>query len=269
MPGRRVKGVAGYREMVLRVGQWKGSDMTESEVLATPRTPESSPSDLTGRTAPMTNSVTPPGAADNPPRRTRTPIKSRWYREVVRSPLISDSVRVLLLVLHEDMSADGFVSVPRTQLAERLNKNPRRIAERFEQAVAAGFLDRTRAGRPTVTAEYKAMLPDAGTKRVRPSSSKPIERLMKPEDERDGADVRMVRIAAPTEVRSSAPSAHAQHGADDRPANYSSSRRRSPQESPGSTSESPFSSKKKDVEPRGGEPQRLGEVFEVMFGRPA
>lgn len=175
----------------------------------------------------------------------KPPLKARWYPEVLRSPLISDSVRVLLIALHDDMNADGFVSVPRKQLAVRLGKTPRRVAERFEQAVAAGFLDRVRAGRPTVTAEYRAMLPNVGTGRVRPSSSKPLDRLTKPKlgaDDRtmsggDGADVRMVRIAAPIEGRTTAPSAHAQHGADDRPANHTATAVEAPKQHPGSTSE--------------------------------
>lgn len=189
----------------------------------------------------MADSLTPPEPTGEHPRR-KPSIKPRWYREVVRSPLISDSVRVLLLVLHEDMAADGFVSVPRKQLAARLGKDPRRIAERIEQAVAAGLLFRLRAGQPGVTAEYRATFPGGRTERVRPSSSKPIERLTKSKDgaddrptsDEDGADVRMVRIAAPIEVRTSASTPHAQHGADDPPANHSATLR---SQRDGSTSE--------------------------------
>lgn len=210
----------------------------------------------------------------------RPPIKGRWYREVLRSPLISDSVRVLLIALHDDMQADGFVSVPRKQLAARLGKNPRRISERFEQAVAAGFLGRVRAGQPTVTAEYRAMLPNANAERVRPSSSKPIERLMQPapaeekaEGDADGrtippalgADVRTVRIAAPMEVRTTAPLPHAQLGADDPPANHSASLRF---QRSGATSELPSSpaQSKRSAEVEPGTTQRRDEAEPVLVG---
>ncbi len=48
MPGRRVKGAAGYRDCHGIVGESTCSDMTEPEVLDAPRAPRSA-SDSTGR----------------------------------------------------------------------------------------------------------------------------------------------------------------------------------------------------------------------------
>ena len=83
-----------------------------------------------------------------------------WAAEVARTPALSDACRVLLLVLAlHHMTAAGEVSVPRKRLAEELGRSERRIAERFEQAVAAGFLTRKRRGQQHVTAVYRACLP--------------------------------------------------------------------------------------------------------------
>lgn len=128
----------------------------------------------------------------------RRGLRARWRAEVVRSPRITDSVRVVLLVLAEHMTDAGYVSVPRSRLAAELNRSPRRITERIEKAREAGFLDVVRRGMPGRTAEYVATMPPDGA---------------------DGRTKQMVRITAPIEVRTGAPSDPAAHGADGGPAN--------------------------------------------------
>lgn len=129
-----------------------------------------------------------------------------------RTPRVGGSTKVLLLLLADHMPESTRVSVPRTKLAEQLGCHPSRITEHLQMAVDAGLLGRVRAGAPGVTAEYVAMLPGQATARVRPASSKPLARLT------DGADDRttdMVRFPDQAMMRTTAPSGHAQHGADD------------------------------------------------------
>jgi len=79
--------------------------------------------------------------------------------EILRASKIPDSVRVVLLVMHDYMTDAGYVSVPRSKLAEILNRSPRRITERIKAAVDAGLLDVIQAGRPGRTARYMAVIP--------------------------------------------------------------------------------------------------------------
>lgn len=106
----------------------------------------------------------------------RDGLRDRWRAEVYRSPLISDSVRVVLLVLADHMTSRGYVSVPRTKLAAKLGRSPRRITERLEKARAAGFLDVVRNGRPGQTAEYVATFPDGADGRTNSDAAQ--DRLM-------------------------------------------------------------------------------------------
>jgi hypothetical protein len=89
-----------------------------------------------------------------------------WRAEVFRSPVITDSVRVLLLAMAEQMGEDGRVSVPRSALAVLLGRQPRRVTERIGLAIDAGFLDRVTTGKPGVTAVYRATLPDGAAGRT-------------------------------------------------------------------------------------------------------
>ena len=89
----------------------------------------------------------------------RGSLRSQWRTEVLASHRITDSVRVLLLLLHEHMNAQGQVSVPRRKLAEYLNKSERRIDERLQRAREAGFLTRKVSGQPGRTAVYLATIP--------------------------------------------------------------------------------------------------------------
>lgn len=85
---------------------------------------------------------------------------TRWEREVRRTGTLGDSSRVLLLVLlSANMDARGVFSVKREVLAEQIGRSSRRVDERLEQAVAAGYLVRMRRGQKGVTSVYRASLP--------------------------------------------------------------------------------------------------------------
>lgn len=86
--------------------------------------------------------------------------RGRWVDAVLRTPLITDAVRVALLALAMDMDDAGRVSVSREDLALRLNKGKARISERLQAAVDAEFLDRVVAGKKGRVAEYLATAPE-------------------------------------------------------------------------------------------------------------
>lgn len=130
--------------------------------------------------------------------RARRGFRDRWRAEVIKTGLISDSVRVVLIVLADSMTDAGYVSVPRAKLAELVGRSPRRITERIEKARQVGYLDVVRRGQPGRTAEYCATLPAHGA---------------------HGRTTDMVRIAAPIQVRTGAPPWESAHGADGGPAN--------------------------------------------------
>lgn len=76
---------------------------------------------------------------------------------------MTNGCRLLLLRLSDDMDAKGYVSVPRSALADHLGVAPARITEWIKAATSLGFLDRVRRGRPGVTAVYAAKVPALGT----------------------------------------------------------------------------------------------------------
>jgi hypothetical protein len=91
----------------------------------------------------------------------RRGLRDRWRSEVLRATRITDSVRVVLLILADSMTDAGYVSVPRSELAATLNRSPRRVTERLELAREAGYLAVVRPAMPGRTAEYVATLPEA------------------------------------------------------------------------------------------------------------
>ena len=84
-------------------------------------------------------------------------LKTRWLREVTASVQNTDSVRVLLMVMHRHMREDGYVSIKRELLLAELGRTDRRVASRLADAVAAGYLDRVSAGYPGRAAVYRAI----------------------------------------------------------------------------------------------------------------
>lgn len=85
--------------------------------------------------------------------------RDRWVAEVYRTHLITDGVRVALLALAGEMDDDGFVSVPRDELAALLARSPRKVSDRLKAAVDAGFLARAGRGQKYRTAAYQATTP--------------------------------------------------------------------------------------------------------------
>lgn len=102
--------------------------------------------------------------------------RDAWRREVLRSGLIPDSVRVLLLVMADHIQGKDRISVPRNRLSEILGRSPQRITERIQLACEAGFLDRVSLGKPGRTAVYQALLPSSKGPRVRTSRKGPDHR---------------------------------------------------------------------------------------------
>lgn len=105
---------------------------------------------------PVGTILTPPPPPDHGPRRS---IRARWVAEVYRTALVTDSTKLLLVLLAEDMREDGYVSVPREVLAKRLGRNERKVSARLESAVTARLLDRVVRGNRGRTAVYRALLP--------------------------------------------------------------------------------------------------------------
>lgn len=103
-----------------------------------------------------------------------------WRRAVFRDPHISDSTRVLLLLLADSMSPTTLkVRVPRDKLARALNRSDRRLAERLREAVAESpkwgpneracrlehrLLDRVSRGQKHVMAEFQGLIPSGLSK---------------------------------------------------------------------------------------------------------
>lgn len=83
-----------------------------------------------------------------------------WRNVVFRSTAITDSVRVVLLLLAEYMREDLTVSVPRRTLSTRLGKSERRVSQRIADAHEAGFLDTVVRGQKYTTAVYAATFPN-------------------------------------------------------------------------------------------------------------
>lgn len=86
--------------------------------------------------------------------------RERWRREVFRTALITDSVRVALLALADGMDADGKVSMKREDLAEMIGRHSRKVDERYKAAMSAGYLLRVSRGQKHRPAVYQATLPD-------------------------------------------------------------------------------------------------------------
>lgn len=84
--------------------------------------------------------------------------RARWLRQVIRTPQLTDSIRVLLMTLALHMDASGRVSVPREDLAALLNRNERKVGEKVKAALESGFLVQTARGQKHQTAVYRAAI---------------------------------------------------------------------------------------------------------------
>ncbi|MFG1963151.1 hypothetical protein [Nonomuraea sp. NPDC049028] len=84
--------------------------------------------------------------------------RAHWLRAVMRSPQVTDSLRVLLMTLALLMDANGRVSVPRKDLAALLERSDRKMADKFKVALKSGFLVQTARGQKNQTAVYMAAI---------------------------------------------------------------------------------------------------------------
>ena len=102
-----------------------------------------------------------------------------WRKTVFATSLVTDPVKVLLLLLAEYMRSDRTVSVPRKELAARLGRHDQRVAERMQSAREAGLLDLVSPGYKGDTAVYQGLFPDTASaaKRTEPEYAKsPLNR---------------------------------------------------------------------------------------------
>lgn len=104
-----------------------------------------------------------------PPKKTRSrkkqiprppSLRDRWIENVERSPLITDSVRCLLLTLAlHYMDEDGYTEVHQEEICARIGKQKRRLFDRYQGAIAAGFLVEVKRGGSGGAVGYQAEFP--------------------------------------------------------------------------------------------------------------
>jgi hypothetical protein len=101
----------------------------------------------------------------------RRTLRDAWLVDVRCSSEIGDACRVLLLTMAaEGMTERGYVSIPRTKLADLLGRHPQRVTERIGEAIKAGYLVRLKAGHrgrngeDGMTSTYAASFPVDGEK---------------------------------------------------------------------------------------------------------
>ncbi len=139
----------------------------------------------------------------------------RWYREMLRDGRLLSRTKLVLVVLADRMDLRGYVSIPRSRIAEYLGVVPRRITEGIKEAKEAGWLDVVTAGRPGVTAVYVATIPSAAARDGAPI--RPNKR------QRDSAYIRTKRAddmglsTAPSDGADGGALGHAQDGAPIQP----------------------------------------------------
>lgn len=87
--------------------------------------------------------------------------RERWRADVLKAKKLPSSTRMFLAaVLAPHMKADGFVSVPRVDLADEMGVDERTITRHFTRARESGWLASLRVGHKGMTAEYMASWPN-------------------------------------------------------------------------------------------------------------
>jgi hypothetical protein len=100
----------------------------------------------------------------------RRTVRDVWHAEVLRTPLVRDACRVLLLHLatvtdgqgRHLMTEAGRVKVPRERLAADLGINPKRVTDRITEATRAGLLVKVGGGHNGQVSQYVAQPVGAG-----------------------------------------------------------------------------------------------------------
>jgi hypothetical protein len=91
---------------------------------------------------------------------TRRNLRDRWLPHVLAGSGGADyGCRLMLTLMHGRMTAKGYVSIPRTELADILGVHPSQITRWTSEAVRAGLLERVGGGYHGRTAEYCAVIP--------------------------------------------------------------------------------------------------------------
>lgn len=88
--------------------------------------------------------------------------REQWRADVLKAKRLPSSTRMFLVsVLAPHMKTDGFVSVPRAQLADEMAVDERTVTRHVTRARDAGWLMSLRVGHKGMTAEYMASWPNA------------------------------------------------------------------------------------------------------------
>lgn len=98
----------------------------------------------------------------------RSAIREAWLAEILRSPLIGDACRVLLLYMAtvtvvttkggHPMTDSGRIKVSREEMADALGVKPNRITNRITEATRAGLLRKVAGGHNGQIAVYAAQI---------------------------------------------------------------------------------------------------------------
>lgn len=87
-------------------------------------------------------------------------VRDRWIGEVLRTPHLTDAVRVALLALaHHEMDDAGIAEFRLNELGEWIGRHYKRGGDRISAAIAAGFLERISRGQRNGRGRYRATFP--------------------------------------------------------------------------------------------------------------
>ena len=100
-----------------------------------------------------------------------------WRRAVYKAQGLKGNVQVLLLLMSEYMHANRHVSVPRSELAEKLGVHEQRVADRIKAARDHGFLNIVSRGYRGHTAVYQGTFPNIKADSVREPSTQEAPRI--------------------------------------------------------------------------------------------
>lgn len=102
--------------------------------------------------------------------------REQWRSDVLRAKQLPSSTRMFLVsVLAPHMKVDGWVSVPRADLADEMGVDERTITRHFTRARESGWLASVRGGHKGITAEYMASWPNAASGSQRGTTSVPLK----------------------------------------------------------------------------------------------
>lgn len=86
--------------------------------------------------------------------------RGNWIRFIYRTARITDSTRVLMLALSEAMDESGRVEATRDDVANLLDRSPRRMSARYTDAIDAGVLEQIQRGNRKTGSVFQALIPN-------------------------------------------------------------------------------------------------------------